>query len=116
MRPLAGKKRKFDPLVGGRDTERTAGVVDRILRATADDIVDAPLAASRLEAERRAAGSGEGHVPKRAKAPLRRSKAGRTAKPRGLPAAAARAGGGSGGAKASGGKAGGKGGKKGMKR
>lgn len=54
-RALAGNRRTFAPLTGraAGDSFRDASVVDRILRATADDI-DVPLAVSRLEQERRA--------------------------------------------------------------
>ena len=55
-RALAGARRSFAPLTGrgAGDSSRDAAAVDRILRATADDIVDVPLAVSRLEQERRA--------------------------------------------------------------
>ena len=103
---LAGARRRFDPVAGGADVDRArpAAAVDRILRATADDLVDAPLAASRLEAERRSAakvsaggggGAGGEDAPskfRRGKIPARRSKAGRgvgPSKQRGLPPAAA---------------------------
>ena len=54
-RALAGARRSFAPLTGrgAGASSRDAAVVDRILRATADDI-DVPLAVSRLEQERRA--------------------------------------------------------------
>jgi hypothetical protein len=77
--------------------------VDRILRANADDLVNAPLAASRLEEERRTTGkkvsvdaSADPDAPpssfRRGKVPARRSKAGRgvgVSKQRGLPPKAA---------------------------
>lgn len=55
-RALSGARRSFAPLTGrgAGDSSRDASVVDRILRATADDVVDVPLAVSRLEQERRA--------------------------------------------------------------
>ena len=103
---LAGTRRRFDPVTGGADVDRArpAAAVDRILRATADDLVNAPLAAARLEEERRAGGSkraeagggGGDAAPtsgfRRGKVPARRSKAGRgvgVSKQRGLPPKAA---------------------------
>ena len=53
-RALEGSRHKFEPVVGGRDSAATRSIVDKIVRTHADDIVDAPLATSRLEAERRA--------------------------------------------------------------
>ena len=89
-RTLEGTRRKFDPVVGGRDGERTTAIVDRIVRSHADDVVDAPLATSRLEAERRASkrdapadGDADWRARGRAKAAgggARRSKFGRPVK------------------------------------
>lgn len=52
-RALAGPRRKFEPVVGGADAARTASIVDRVIRANADDVVDASRAVARLEGERR---------------------------------------------------------------
>ena len=105
VKALAGTRRRYDPVSGGADVDvaRPAAAVDRILRANADDLVNAPLAASRLEEERRTTGkkvsvdaSADPDAPpssfRRGKVPARRSKAGRgvgVSKQRGLPPKAA---------------------------
>jgi len=123
-RALDGARRTFAPLTGrgAGDSSRDAAVVDRILRATADDIIDVPLAVSRLEQERRAsvkaarqqAADGSGGAAEkedwRAKGRKggRRSKAGRPPGMHGALPASKKGGGGVG----KGGKAGGGGGAK----
>lgn len=118
-RALAGARRSFAPLTGrgAGDSSRDAAVVDRILRATADD-VDVPLAVSRLEQERRATvraarevGGGGEKEDWRAKGRKggRRSKAGRPPGMHGaLPAAAKKKGKGGAGGGGAAGKAGGR--------
>ncbi|CAL8467031.1 g6567 [Coccomyxa elongata] len=53
-RVISSKRQKFDPVSGksGTELKKAAGLVDRIIREHADDIMDADKAVRRVEAER----------------------------------------------------------------